>query len=224
MPGSGEQLHTGAEGRADRFAGKRYCGESCEAYGGGVAQDGLAGVGVVVARAKFADRGAGREEQIEVFEQGGHFGAEGVQALMQTLNSGGGNRGAVGHAFGDDRLEVIEVATMDCGGFAGYDGRVDLRAFIPEGCVEGVQLGSVLGEAFLPGFVGVEHGGFAVVKEVVADAADAECRGRWNRFDIEDGVGDKSGIAEVVEENTEGVEAWGEMVTARPEGFRVEDV
>ena len=46
--------------RADVFSGKDDCGKAGEAGGGGVAQEGFAGLGVIVARVELADGGAGR--------------------------------------------------------------------------------------------------------------------------------------------------------------------
>ena len=56
------------------------------------------------------------------------------------------------------------------------------------------------GQFFFPGLVGCEGGGFAVVDEVVACEADADVVGRWNGGDVEEGVGEGGGVAEIAEE------------------------
>jgi len=60
---------------------------------------------------------------------------------------------------------VLVVAPVDDGGFAGYDGRVDLGGILPEGWVDGGQDRSALCEEIFGGFVGGEDFGGAVVEE-----------------------------------------------------------
>ena len=63
-------MNAGAEGCFDVFAGKCDCGQAAEASGGGVAEDGFAGFGVVLAAEELADWGAGEDEEVEVLEEG----------------------------------------------------------------------------------------------------------------------------------------------------------
>ena len=81
----------------------------------------------------------------------------------------------------------------------------------------------MLCELLLPCFEGVEDFGFAVVEEVVGDVADAHGGLRRNEGDVEDGVGEGGGVAEIAEEDADGVEGLGEVISACPAGFAVAD-
>ena len=70
--GGGEELRAGAV----RFAGDGDGGQAGEAGWSGVAEDGAAGFGVVGSGAKFADGGAGGNQEVVSFEEGRHLGAE----------------------------------------------------------------------------------------------------------------------------------------------------
>ncbi len=74
------------------------------------------------------------------------------------------------------------------------------------------------------GFVGGEDFGGAVVEVGVVEVADARVGGCWDDSDVEEGVGEELGVAEVVEEDAEGVEGGGEVVADLPPGFGVEGV
>src|ERR1700750_2838211 len=145
--------------------------------------------------------------------------AEFLKAIAEGLEVGGGDGGSVGEAFGDDGVEVLEVPSVDGCGFAGYDGGVDGRGVGPEGCVSWGELCSVLDKVLLPGFEGGEDVGFAVVEAVVGYVGDADCGLCGCGGDVEDGAGEGGGVAEVAEDEADGVERFGEVVAARPTVF-----
>ena len=142
--------------------------------------------------------------------------AEFLEAGAEVLQFGCGDGGSVGEAVGDDGVEVLEVAAVDGGGFAGDDGGVDGGGFGPEGCVGGGELCSVLGEVLLPGFEGGEDVGFAVVEEVVGYVADADGGLCGSGGDVEDGVGEGGGVAKVAEDEADGVEGLARGGSRRP--------
>ena len=77
------------------------------------------------------------DEEVESFEECGHLGAEFLEAMAEVVELSGGECGSPGEALRDDWLEVLEVAAVDDGGFAGLDGAVDFGAVGPEGGVDG---------------------------------------------------------------------------------------
>jgi len=117
----GEELGVGVHG-ADELqadaAGERQCdgGKAGERDRRGVAEDGGAGGGVVVAGAKRGDGGAGVEEIVEAIEERGGAGAEGFHVGEEVgglLRIGGGSGFK---ASGDDGIKMVEVAAMKLGG------------------------------------------------------------------------------------------------------------
>ncbi len=62
------------------------------------------------------------------------------------------------------------------------------------------------------------------MEEVGGEVADAWVRGGGGDGDVEDGVSQKLGVAQVGEEDADGVEGGGEVVAAGPPGLGVEGV
>ena len=161
---------------------------------------------MVLAGAEFAYGGAGGDEEVDGFEEGRCLEAEFLETGAEGLQFGGGDVGSVGEAFGDDWVEVLEVAAVDGGSFGGDDGGVDGGGFGPEGCVGGDKLCFVLYKVLLPGFEGGEDVGFAVLEAVVGYVAYADGGFRGSGGDVEDGAGKGGGVAEIAEDDADGVE------------------
>ena len=92
---------------------------------------------MVVSGAELVDGGGGGDEEVVGFEESGHLAAEVCEAFVVRGEFGGGDGGSGGEALGEDGFEVLVVAAMDGGCFAGYDGRVDGRGFVEEVGVDG---------------------------------------------------------------------------------------
>ena len=205
------------------FSGKDDCGKTGEAGGSGVAEEGFAGLGVILAVVELVHGGGGSDEEVESFEERGHLGTEFFEALAEGFELREGECGSPGEALRDDWLEVLEVAAVDDGGFAGLDAAVDFGAVEPEGGVKGRQSCSVSDEVLLPCFVGGEGGGGAVVNEVVTCVADADFCGHGNTGDVKDGVGEGGGVSQIAEDQADGVEGRGKVVGAGPSFFAAAD-
>ncbi len=81
--------------------------------------------------------GAGEEQVVEGLEEGVGRCAEGVELVVETCELGRGEAGAPGEALGDHGFEVVEVALVEGGCFAGLDGCEDRHGVGPVGGVEG---------------------------------------------------------------------------------------
>jgi hypothetical protein len=138
--------------------------------------------------------------------------------VVELSEFGGGDRSAPGEAFGDCGLEVVEVALMQGGCFAGLDRRKDGHGIGPERCIEGGE-GCLAGlEAGLPEMKCGEDVGIAIVEEGRVGCRDAELvdGGGGSEGEIEESVPEQWTIDEISIEPADGIEGGCEVVTTAP--------
>lgn len=81
--------------------------------------------------------GAWKEQVIEGLEEGVCRSAEGVELVVETCELRCGEGGAPSETLGDHWFEVMEVALVEGGCFAGLDRGEDRHGVGPVGGVEG---------------------------------------------------------------------------------------